>query len=89
MEPAQEVGHEAELLRRIVKSLVFDKLRDKHRALVEVRHRIIDRQPFGREVVPLEEPQDRSVALGAGPGPGRRERTSDPRSAIVPVDPKT
>jgi hypothetical protein len=86
MQPSEQIGHDREILGAAGKRGAVDELGDEHRAPVEVGHRVVDREPFRGVVVPLEKAQYRGVALDIGPRPGRRERPSDPRGAVVPVD---
>lgn len=61
------------------------KLRDEHGGTLELRDRVVGREPLRRIVVAFEEPQDRRIALGTDRGPSVWERTCYPRFFIVAV----
>lgn len=86
MQPSEQVTHDGELLGTTGKREAFDEPGHEARASIEVRHRVVHRKTLRREVVPLQESQDRGVALDAGSRTGGRERTRDPRVAIMAVD---
>ena len=64
----------------------FNEPRHEDRAAIEVRYRIIGRQALRGIVLPLQESQDRGVALSTGTRPGGGKRAGDPRVAVPPVD---
>ena len=65
--------------------LVYEP-RHEDRAAIEVRYGVIGRQALRGTVLPLQESQDRGVALDTGTRPGGGERAGDPRAAVIAVD---
>ena len=63
----------------------FDEPRHKDRASVEVRDGIIDRQALRGIALPLQEAQNRSVALDTATPPSRGKRAGHPRAAVIAV----
>jgi hypothetical protein len=86
VQPSEQLTHHGELRGTVGERGAVDEPRYQDRAAIEVRYRIADRQALRGIVMPLQEPQDRRVALDTGTRPGRRERTGDPRAAVVAVD---
>ena len=68
--------------------LAVDEVGDQHRASLEVRYGVVDRQALSRVVAAGKEPQDAGVAFGPGPRPSGRERPSDPRVPVGSVHPE-
>ena len=86
MQPSEQLTQHGELRGTAGELDAFDEPRHQDRAAVEVRHRVVGRQALRRIVLPLQEPEDGSVALDTGTRPGGRERAGDPRAAIIAVD---
>ena len=64
----------------------FNEPRHEDRAAIEVRYRIVDRQALRGIVVPLQESQDRGVALNPGTRPSGGKRAGDPGATVIAVD---
>ena len=93
MQPSEQVTHDGELLAALVSDGhgergAGDESGDEDGRVVECRHRVVDREPLRRVVVPLEEPQDRRIAFDAGPRAGRRERARNPGVAVAAINAK-
>ena len=86
MQPSEQLTHHGELRGTVGELGAFDEPGHKDRTAIEVRYGIIDREALRGIVLPLQEPQDRGIALDAGTRPGGGERAGDPRLAVVPVD---
>jgi hypothetical protein len=86
VQPSEQLTHHGELRGTAGELDAFDEPRRQDRAAIEVRYRIIDRQALGGIVLPLQERQDRGVALDTGPRPGGGKRAGDPRAAVLAVD---
>jgi hypothetical protein len=65
-----------------------DESGDEDGRVVERRHGVVGREPLRRIVVTLQEPQNRGIALDAGPRASRRERARNPRVAVAAFNAK-
>ena len=86
VQPSEQLTHHGELRGTVGELDAFDEPRHEDRAAIEVRYRIIDRQALRGKVLPLQESQDRGVALDTGTRPSGGKRAGDPRVAVIPVD---
>src|ERR1700691_794773 len=86
VQPSEQLAHHGELRGTVGELDAFNEPRHEDRAAIEVRYRIIDRQALRGIVLPLQESQDRGVALGTGTRPGGGKRAGHPRAAVVAVD---
>ena len=92
MQATEQVTHDGELLaalapdRRRREQPASDELRDEDGGAIERRHRVVNRKPLSRVILPLQEPQDRRVAFNAGPRARRRKHPRNPRVAVAAVD---
>ena len=69
VQPSEQLPHHGELRGTVGEPGALDEPRHQHRAAIEVRYRIVDRQALRGIVVLLQEPEDRGVALSAGTRP--------------------
>src|SRR5579862_7533769 len=92
MQPSEQVTQDGELLDTLLpdcrrrQQRAADEPSDEDGRSVEGRHRLVDRSPLRRVVLPLEEPQNRRVAFNACPRTRRRKHTRNPRVAVAAVD---
>ena len=86
MQPSEQVTHHGELRGTFGELDAFDEPGHEDRAAVEVRYRIIDRQALRGKAMPLQESQDRGVALNTGTRPSGGKGVGDPRVTVLPVD---
>ena len=69
VQPSEQLTHHGELRGTVGELDAFDEPRHEDRAAIEVRYRIVDRQALRGIVLPLQESQDRGVALDTGTRP--------------------
>jgi hypothetical protein len=86
VQPSEQPAHQGELRGTRWELDALNEPRHEDRAAIEVRYGIVDSQALRGIVMPLQEPQDRGVALNTGTRPGGRERAGDPRAAVSAVD---
>jgi hypothetical protein len=86
MQPSEQLTHHGELRGTVREPDAFNEPGHQDRAAIEVRYRITGRRAFRGIVLPLQESQDRGVALNTGPRPGGGKRAGDSRAAVFAVD---
>src|SRR5271169_2048965 len=86
VQPSEQLTHHGELRGTVGELDAFDEPRHQDRAAIEVRYGIVDRQALRGIVLPLQESQDRGVALNTGTRPGGGKRAGNPRAAVMAVD---
>ena len=86
VQPSEQLTHHGELRGTIGERGAVNEPRHEDRAAIEVRYGIIDRQALRGIVLPLQESEDRGVALNAGPRPSGGKRAGDPWPAVIAVD---
>ncbi len=86
VQPSEKLAHHGEFRRTVGQPHAVHEPRHQDGAAVKVGYGIVDGEPLGGIALPLQEAEDRSVALNPGLRPGRRERASDPRAAVLAVD---
>ena len=72
VQPSEQLTHHGELRGTVGEPGAFNEPRHEDRAAIEVRYRIVDRQPLRGIALPLQESQDRGVALSTGTRPAAR-----------------
>src|ERR1022692_1234641 len=86
VQPSEQLTHHGELRGTVGEPGAFNEPRNEDRAAIEVRYRVIGRQALRGIVLPLQESQDRGVALNTGTRPSGGKRAGDPRVAVITVD---
>src|ERR1700691_2416428 len=86
VQPSEQLTHDGELRGTVGELGAFDEPRHEDRAAIEVRYGIVGSDALRRIVLPLQESQDRGVALNTGTRPSGGKRAGDPRAAVIAVD---